>query len=185
MSTPQRTRVPVHVPSRIALPLLVAMAICIAYAWPLLLTMKIRRGLGPGARIAVSALFGAATLGFASYLAADILPATDIRVVTRSDLGMVSLVLVPALFAWGAAAFAWAGVGALGSVVALGAAAAWGLKPVYATWASSSRFWSAENPFFYGAGMGLVAIAVLLGIAQVLTLRAAREEAPSALAAAA
>src|ERR1041384_6764638 len=117
-------------------PLLVGMAVCIAYAWPLLLIMPIRRALKPGARIAVSAVFAMATLGYASYLASAILPATDIHVVTRSDLGEVSLYLVPALFAWGAAAFAWAGVGAVGSLVALAAAAAWGLKPVYATWTS-------------------------------------------------
>ncbi len=161
-------------------PLLIGMAVCFAYAWPLLLILPLRRSLEPGVRIAVSAVFAVATLGYGSYLASSILPATDIRVVTRSDLGEVSLYLVPALFAWGAAAFGWAGVGGLGSLVALGAAGAWGLKPVYARWTSSSSFWSGENPHFYGAGMGLVAIAVLLGVAQVITMRAAREDAPAA-----
>ena len=92
----------------------------------------------------------------------------------RAPFGTTTLYIVPALLAWGASALAWAGVGALGSCVTLAGAAAWGLKPMYATWSSSSGFWDAENPYFYGAGGALVAVAIILALAQVVTIRDSR-----------
>jgi len=55
MSDPQQTRakIPIRVPSRLALPLLGVIVACIAYAWPLLLTSPIRRNLKGGALYAV------------------------------------------------------------------------------------------------------------------------------------
>lgn len=169
-----RAKIPVRLPLPAALALLGAMAAVLAYAWPLLLTPVIRRNLRGPARYVVSFAFAALTLGFATYCALEILPASDQRVVYRTPLGFETLYVVPALFAWGAAALGWAGVGGVGSKIALLSGAAWGLKPIYAGWGRSTDFWSSENPHFYGAGAALVVVALLLVVVQVFTLRERR-----------
>ena len=168
-----RPKIPIRVPAFVAIGFMIVVAVCIGYLWPALLTMKIREKLRGGSLYAVAGLFALVTLGFAGLWCAMVLPETDYTVLYRMPLARNTLYVTPALLAWGASAFAWAGLGGLGSLVALGSAIAWGLKPVYAGWSTRTNFWSEDNPTFYGAGMGLVAVAAVLAVYQVRTLRGA------------